>query len=106
MKLGGQIDFHGSRAYAVDLPTSAERNWARRNAARLTAWAKRKVESLLRPGAEQAAETMWLVRGDERHFSLLGAEYDRKPRGAPATRSLPEGEARVRRPIGYRTHGE
>jgi len=105
MKLGGQMDYHGSRAYAPDLPTSTDGNCLKRSGARLTAWAKQKLETLLRPGAKQAAET-WLVRGDERHFSVLGAEYDRRPRGAPAPCPFPEGEARARRPLGYRSIAE
>ena len=102
MKLGGHMDYHGSRAYAPDLPSSTERNWIKRRAAELAAWAKQKLELLLKPGAEQAADTVWLVRGTERHFSLLGSdEHGRKRRRAAAPCPFPEGEARTRRPIGY-----
>ena len=41
-----------------------------------------RLELLLRSGAEQAADTIWLVHGDERHFSVLGSELDEKPRPA------------------------
>jgi len=102
MKLGRQIDYHGSRAYAPDRPSSGEDSWLKR----LAAWTKRKLELVLRPGAEQAAETIWLVHGEERHFSLLGAEYDRKPRRAAAPCPFPDAEVRARRPIGYRTDAE
>jgi hypothetical protein len=40
---------------------------------------------------------MLLVHGEDRHFSLLGAEYDRKPRRAAAC-PFPQGEVRTRRP--------
>ena len=102
MKLGSQMDYHGSRSYAPDLPSPAEGSWLRR----IRAWTKEKLGQLLRPGAEHAAETMWLVHGEERHFSVLGDEYDRRPRRAAAPCPFPEGEVRIRRPIAYRTHGE
>jgi hypothetical protein len=102
MKLGSRMDYHGSRAYAPDRPSSDEGNWLKR----LGTWAKQKLELVLRPGAEQAAETMWLVHGKEKHFSLLGAGYDRKPRRAVAPCPFPEREGRTRRPIGYRAHAE
>ena len=106
MKLGGQMDYHGSRPYASDL-TSTERNWIKQRAAGLATWAKRKLELLLRPSAEQAAKTMWLVHGDERHFSLLGSsELGMNRRRADALCPFPEGEARIRRPIGYRSFSE
>lgn len=104
MKLGGQMDYHGSRTYAKDLPSAAG-SWVGRQASRLAAWTKQKLEFLLRSGAEQASET-WLVRGDDRHFSLLGAEYDRKPRRGAAPCPFPEGEARTRRPVRHRPDGE
>lgn len=106
MKLGSQTDYHGSRAYAPDPPSSTERNWIKRHADRLAVWAKQKFELLLRPGAEQAAETVWLVHGTERHFSVLGSECDRKRHHAAAPCPFPEGEARTRRPIGYRSVSE
>jgi hypothetical protein len=53
---------------------------------------------LLKPGARTAAETVWLVRDDERHFSLLGS--DRLEKQRTTDKSLwPEGETRFRRPI-------
>jgi hypothetical protein len=95
MKLGGQMDYHGSRAYAPDHSSSADANWVKRQAGRLSAWAKRALESLLRPGAEQAAQTIWLVRGDERHFSVLGSDRDTKRlRDAASPWPFPEREAR------------
>ena len=105
MKLGGHMDYHGSRAYAPDLPSSTERNWTKRLAVRLAAWTKQKLELLLRPGAEQAAETVWLVHGTERNFSVLGSDRGRMRR-APAPCPFPEGQARTRRPIGHRALGE
>ena len=101
MKLGGQMDYHGSRAYAQDLPSAAG-SWANR----LAAWTKQKLEFLLRPGAEQASETIWLVHGGDRNFSVLGAEYDRKPRRSAAPCPFPEGEPRTRRPIRHRPDAE
>jgi hypothetical protein len=106
MKLGSQMDYHGSRAYVPDRPSSAEGDWLRRLGGRLAAWTKQKLELALRPGTEQVAETMWLVRGKEKQFSLLGAEYDRKPRRAVASCAFPEAEIRTRRSMGYRTDAE
>lgn len=106
MKLGGQMDYHGSRAYASDLPSAAAESWLKRLGGRLAAWTKQKLEFLLRPGAEQASETIWLVHGEDKHFSVLGAEYDRKPLRAAAPCPLPEGEARTRWPIRHRPDGE
>ncbi len=106
MKLSGQIDYHGSRAYAPDLPSATTGSRVRRYGGRLAAWARQKLELLLRPGAEQAAETLWLVQGTERHFSVLGSDLGKKPSRAAAPCSFPEGEARTRQQIGYRSVGE
>ena len=106
MKLSRQIDYHGFRRYAPDSPSSEEGSWLKRLGGRLAAWTKQKLELALRPGAEQAVEKMWFVQGKGRNFSLLGAEYDRKPRRAVAPCPFPEAEIRTRRPIGYRTGSE
>ncbi len=106
MKLSGQMDYHGSRAYASDLPAATMGSRVRRFGGGLAAWARQKLELLLRPGAEQAAETLWLVHGTERHFSVLGSDLGKKRRRAAAPCLFPEGEARTRRPIGYRSVGE
>jgi hypothetical protein len=106
MKLGSNMDFHGSRAYAPDLPSTPSESWVKRAAGPLTAWVKHVFGMLLKPGARQAAETMWLVHGEERHFSVLGAQYDRKPRRAGAPSPFPEGEVRTRRPLRDRPYGE
>lgn len=105
MKLGGHGDYSGSRAYAPDLAPPATGSWLKRLGESLAAWTKPKLEWLLRPGADQAAET-WLVRGKERHFSLLGLEYDGRPRRAVAPCPFPEAGVRVRRPIRHRTDAE
>jgi hypothetical protein len=105
MKLGGHMDYHGSRAYAPE-PTATEGSWVKRLGGRLAAWTKQKLELVLRPGAEQAAESIWLVHGNERHFSLLGAGRDRQRRRAVAPCPFPEGEDRARRPIGFRADSE
>jgi hypothetical protein len=106
MKLGSHRDYRGSRAYAPDLPSASSESWVTRTAGPLTAWVKHVFEMLLKPGARQAAETMWLVHGEERHFSVLGAEYDRKPRRVAALCPFPEAEVRTRRPIRDRPYGE
>jgi len=106
MKLGGQMDYHGSRAYAPDLPSAPAGSWLRRLGGRLAAWTRQKLELSLRSGAEQVSETMWLVHGKDRHFSVLGAEYDSKPRRAAAPCPFPEGEARTRRTIRDRLGGD
>ena len=105
MKLGGHMDYHGSRASPE--PTSAAAgSWVKRLGGRLATWSRQKFELVLRPGAEQAAETIWLVHSNERAFSLLGAGRDRKRRRAVAPCPFPEGEARTRRPIGFRADSE
>lgn len=105
MKLASRMDYHGSRRYAPDLPSS-EGSWLRCLGGQLAAWTMKKLELALGPSAEQAVETMWFVEGKGRNFSFLGAEYDRKPRGAVAPCPFPEAEARARRPVGYRTDAE
>ena len=98
MKLGGQMDYHGSRAYAPDLPSVTSESWVKRLAGPFTAWAKHMLEMLLKPGARQVAETMWLVHGEERHFSVLGADNDRKRRRVAASPwPIAENEVRLRR---------
>jgi len=104
MKLGGQTDYHGYRTYAPEPAFATEGSWAKRLGGRLAAWTKRKLELLLRPGADQAAETIWLVHGEERHFSVLGSEPGAKRRRAPSP--FPEGEPRARRPAGFRADNE
>ena len=85
-------------------PPSTAESWVKRLAGPFTAWAKQKLEMLLKPGAEQAAETIWLVHGEERHFSVLGADNDRKRRRVAASPwPIAENEVRLRRPIGCRT---
>jgi len=106
MKLGSQMGYSGSRRYAPDPPSPEEGSWLRRLGGRLAAWTKKKLDLALRPSAEQAVETMWFAEGKGRNFSLLGAEYDRRPRRAVAPCPFPEAEVRTRRPIGYRTDAE
>jgi hypothetical protein len=106
MKHGGHMDYHGSRAYAPDTPSLGSGSWLKRLADPFTSWAEYLLATLFKPGAREAAETVWLVHGDERHFSVLGAEYDRMPRSAVAPCPFPEGGARARRPIGFRADSE
>ena len=101
MKLGTHPNYHGSRAYAPDLPSLTPVSWLKRLAGPLAAWTEHLLDMLLKPGARVAAETVWLIRGDERHFSVLGCAPSAKGRGAPES-LWPEGDARLRRPIGYR----
>ena len=106
MKLGGHMDYHGSRAYAPEPTSATAESWVKRLGGRLAAWTRQKLELLLKPGADQAAETVWLVHGNERHFSVLGSERGRNRRRADAPCPFPEGEPRTRRPIGFRADGE
>ena len=108
MKLGGQMDYHGSRAYAPDLPSATAGSWISRSAGPLAAWATQMFEMLLKPGSRQAAETVWLVQGREKHFSLLGSNDHHEKRRHPATAAcaFPEGELRTRRPIRDRPDSE
>ena len=101
MKLGGHMDYHGSRAYAPDLPSVTSESWVKRLAGPFTAWARHALEMLLKPGARQAAETMWLVHGEERHFSVLGADDRKRRRVASAPWPVAEDEVRLRRPIAH-----
>lgn len=105
MKLGSHMDYHGSRAYAPDPPSLGSGSWLKRLAGPLTGWAEHLVTTLLKPGAREAAETVWLVRGDERHFSVLGSD-GRVKRRRSAEALWPEGEARFRRPIGGRNDSD
>jgi hypothetical protein len=100
MKLGGQMDYHGSRAYAPDPPSLASGTSLKRLAGPFTAWAEHLLAMLLKPGARHTAETVWLVRGDEEHFSVLGSD-GRLKRRRSAEALWPDGEARFRRPIGH-----
>ena len=106
MKLGGQTDYHGSRTYAPEPASTTQGSWAKRLGGRFAAWTKHKLELLLGPGADQAAETIWLVHGEERHFSVLGSELGGKRRRAAAPSPFPEGEPRARRPVGFRADSE
>ena len=106
MKLGGHMDYHGSRAYAPEPASATADSWVKRLGGRLAAWTKQKLELVLRPGAEQAAESIWLVHGNERHFSVLGSDRAGKRRRAAAPCPFPEGEARTRRQIGFRADGQ
>ena len=99
MKLGGNMDYQRSRAYAPEVPSTTRGPWLSRLSGGLAAWAKEKLELLLRSGAEQAADTIWLVHGDERYFSVLGAEPDKKPRPAAASPwPVSDHDLRVHRP--------
>ena len=108
MKLGGHTDYHGSRTYAPDPPTAAAGGWIRRHAGPLSAWATQMFEMLLKPGARQAAETVWLVQGQEKHFSLLGlnGQHEKRRRNAVAACAFPEDEVRIRRPIQGLLHSD
>lgn len=105
MKIGGHIDYHGSRTYAPDLPSVVPGRWLKRLAGPLTDWPKHLLEMLLKPGAREAAETVWLVHGDERHFSVLGSDRGEKRRRAAGS-PWPEGKARFRRPLGHRADND
>jgi hypothetical protein len=106
MKLGGHMDYHGSRAYAPEPTSATAGSWVKRLGGQLASWTRQKLDLMLRPGAKQAAETIWLFHGNERHFSLLGSDSARKRRRAAAPCPFPEGEARIRRPIGVRADSE
>jgi hypothetical protein len=95
------MDYHGSRAYAPDPPSLASGNWLKRLAGPIAAWAEHQLATLLKPGAREAAETLWLVRGDERHFSVLGSN-GREKRRRSAEALWPEGEARFPRSVEHR----
>jgi hypothetical protein len=106
MKLGGHMDYHGSRAYAPEPTSATSDSGVKRLGDWLATWMRRKLELVLKPGAEQAAEAVWLVHSNERHFSVLGAGRDRKRRRAAAPCPFPEAEARARRPMGVRADSE
>jgi hypothetical protein len=101
MKHGGHMDYHGSRAYAPDTPSHGSESWLKRLAGPFTSWAEYLLATLFKPGAREAAETVWLVRRDERHFSVLGSD-GRGKRRRSAEALWPEAEARFHRPMGHR----
>ena len=106
MKLGGHKNYHGSRAYAADPTSATADSWVKRVGDRLATWTRQNLERVLKPGAEQVAETMWLVHSNERHFSVLGAGRDGRRRRAAAPCPFPEGEARTRRPMGVQADND
>src|SRR4051794_22334561 len=101
MKHGSHMDYHGSRAYAPDPTSLGSGSWLERLAGPLTVWAEHLLATLFKPGAREAAETVWLVRGDEGHFSVLGSD-GRGKRRRSAEALWPEAEARFHRPIEHR----
>ena len=105
MKLGSQMDYHGPRAYAPD-PPSTTGSWISRYRRRVAAWRGQMFEMLLKPGARQAAETISLIDGREKHFSLLGLDGNGRSRGATAPCPFPEGEGRARRLVRPRPDNE
>ena len=68
MKLG-HVGYHSFRGYAPDSASAI---------------------------ARETAETVWLVKGDETHFSVLGSAGDDKLLGAVAPCPFPEDQARTR----------
>ena len=106
MKFGGHMDYHGSRAYASEPASATTDSWVKRLGGQLATWTKQTLGLVLRPGAERAAESIWLIHGNERHFSVLGSDSAGKRRRTAAPCPFPEGETRTRRPIGFRADSE
>ena len=96
MKLG-HVDYHGFRGYEPDPASATAASLIERLAGGLSAGVKRVIEMFLKLGARETAETVWLVKGDERHFSVLGSTRDDKRPHTVAPCPFPEGQARTRR---------
>ena len=92
MKLG-HVGYHSFRGYAPDSASATAGGLI----GRLTAGVKRVLEMFLKLGARETAETVWLVKGDERHFSVLGSTRDDKRPHTVAPCPFPENQARTRR---------
>ena len=98
MKFGRDFDYHGSRSYSPEAGTSFL-DGIIDHVCLLVAWSRQQLETMLRSGIGRSPETMSLIHGNERHFSLLGAIADqRKPRRV-ADCPFPEGPPRARRPV-------
>ena len=91
MKLG-HVGYHSFRGYAPDSASAIAGGLI----SRLTAGVKRVLEMFLKLGARETAETVWLVKGDETHFSVLGSARDDKLLRAVAPCPFPEDQTRTR----------
>lgn len=76
---GRHTDYHGTRGYAVEKkPSSRDTDQLTLRISLALAWIKLQLEKLLRAGVSTSTTT-WLLRGNERHFTLLGVRPE-KPR--------------------------
>jgi hypothetical protein len=88
---GKHTDYHGTRKYAAGRPRAARQPGLRSSL--LVAWVKLQIEKVLRAGTPASTSTL-LMRGDEKHFTLLGSTT---PRERPISDLFPV-EAEEERP--------
>ena len=89
---GGQRDYHGTRSYTADVEGKPAIGLLRLRAAFLLAWARIQLEKLFPPCGPSSRED-WLVKDNERHFTLLGQPSDRGTFRA-ASQTIPAGNDR------------
>ena len=75
---GRHTDYHGSRRYAAEKPIRRDADNRKLRTSLTLAWLKLQVEKFLRAGAP-VSRTTWLVRGDEKHFTMLGLRPAERP---------------------------
>lgn len=85
---GKHTDYHGSRTYNVEKPRFAMPSQLALKWSFLIAWTKIQIERFLRSGAE-ASDSIWIMRGNEKHFTMLGGKQLRRSAGRPIIENFP-----------------
>ena len=93
---GKHTDYHGSRGYKVEKPQSGVPGQVGLRISLIVAWAKLQIEKFLRSGAA-TSKTTWLIRGNEKYFTLLGEKPDGRFSDRPITDIFPTAGAGARR---------
>jgi len=70
---GKHADYHGTRRYVAEKPFRTDAGQLGLRASPAFAWLKLQIEKFLRAGAP-VSSTTWLLRDDEKHFTMLGAK--------------------------------
>mgnify|MGYP003578984183 CR=1 FL=1 len=92
---GRHTDYHGTRRYTVEKPRNGDTDQLTLRVSLALAWIKLQLEKFLLAGAPTSTTT-WLLRGTERHFTLLGAPERPRSKVAIADIFPIEGEARAK----------
>ena len=85
---GKHADYHGTRRYVAEKPFRTDAGQLGLRASPAFAWLKLQIEKFLRAGAPDSSTT-WLLRDDEKHFTLLGAKASKRPREPDITDIFP-----------------